>query len=136
MNNQNTGKRLRERLLGSVSLAIFGFMTFVTVLTANALGAETWFSTVMGIAVGVLSYCCLRTWLDEDVYDSPDSNVYVILAGALAFICMMLAYITMQIFPFGDHTVLIIDMHHQYVAFFALLRDKITSFGSFIYSDS
>lgn len=131
---------VKARVVGSlaayslVSVIIFIFFGAVALLLSLELGAEPWFAIIMGIAVGTLSFCALRCVLDEDAYDSPNTVSYVMLAGVLSFIGIILTYITLGVWPFGEHSVLIIDMHHQYVAFFSLLRDKLLSGGSLLYN--
>lgn len=145
MNNlpsENQISRLRSSLAGSpLSSSLSGVFAFtvsalVTYILASLLGGSVWFSLILGMTIGSLGFCATRIWLDENSFDSPNTNAYVIMAGVLSFIGIILAYITMNMFPFGDHTVLIIDMHHQYVTFFTLLRDKLLGAESLIYSDS
>ena len=104
----------------------FTMTTLIVYFLANTFGGGTWFSLIYGVVLGMLAFCCLRTWLEPDAFDYPDTKAYVALAGTLSFVGIILAYITLGMYPFGEHTVLIIDMHHQYVAFFSLLREKLT----------
>lgn len=136
---------LRELISGntaaSIATNVFVFLAsgLLSIAISSAVGATAWFSIILGVAVGMLSLCCACIWLDESLFDSPDTMAYVIMTGTLSFIAIMLTYITLNVFPFGDHTVLIVDMHHQYVAFFSLLREKffaVFSGGSLVYSDS
>lgn len=145
MNNlpsENQLGRLRKTLAASpLSSSLSGVFVFtitalVTYILASLLGGSVWFSLILGMTTGALGFCAARIWLDESSFDSPNTNAYVIMAGVLSFIGIILAYITMNMFPFGDHTVLIIDMHHQYVTFFTLLRDKLLGFENLLYSDS
>lgn len=119
-----------------VGAAAFTAMALLTYFLASALGGTLWFAMILGVTVGALGFCTVRIWLDEDGFAPHDSKAYIVLAGVLSFIGIMLAYITMGMYPFGDHTVLIIDMHHQYVAFFSLLRDTLLHGGNLIYTDS
>lgn len=43
-------------------------------------------------------------------------------------------YFFMQVYPFGDNSVLVLDLNGQYVYFFEQLRRIITEGGSFLYS--
>ena len=147
MNNRLQPPTLREMIAqksSSSALASFfvmlisGLLTFA-IARCEFVNASVWFSVIFSVAIGMLAFCCVRVWLDEESFDAPGSVAYVVMAGTLTFIGVMLTYITLNVFPFGDHTVLIIDMHHQYVAFFSLLKEKtmeLFSGGSLVYSDS
>lgn len=125
-------------LTGIFAFFVSGLLTFA-IARSQFIDAGVWFSVIFSVAVGMLVFCCVRIWLDERSFDASDSTSYIVMTGTLSFIAMILTYITLEVFPFGNHTALIIDMHHQYVAFFALLREKtweIFSGGSLVYSDS
>ena len=61
-------------------------------------------------------------------------NRYIILSMALSLICMGFAFIVFKVFPFGDTTVLRMDLYHQYGPLFVELFDRITQGKSFLYS--
>ncbi len=93
------------------------------------------FRVIMSFIMGCFSILALWEWL-KDSAQSPisdngkkKSRKYVLFGGLLAFLAITLVYINLGIYPFGERTVLIIDMHHQYVAFFSSLREK--TFGLF-----
>lgn len=52
-----------------------------------------------------------------------------LLVAGIGFICL-------GVWPFGDHTVLIIDSLHQYLPFYTDLHEKLTSGESLLYSFS
>jgi len=116
--------------------AAFTVMALTAYILASVLGGSLWFSMILGVTVGALSFCAVRIWLNEDDFAAGDTKAYIVMAGVLSFIGIVLAYITMGMFPLGEHTVLIIDMHHQYVAFFSLLRDTLLGGGNMVYTDS
>lgn len=61
-------------------------------------------------------------------------NKYSLLAfGASAFV-MVIVYYCFNVIPFGDYTVLRMDLYHQYGPLFAELYDRITEGKSLIYS--
>lgn len=147
MNNRTQPPTLREMIaqkpsssaIASIfSFFIVGLLTFV-IARSEFVGASLWYSVIFSVAVGMLVFCCMRIWLDEKSFEVGDSVSYAVMTGTLSFIGIMLTYITLEVFPFGNHTPLIIDMHHQYVAFFSLLREKtleIFSGSNPLYSDS
>ena len=56
----------------------------------------------------------------------------------LAILCtagiMMLVYYCFNLFPFGETTILRMDLYHQYCPLFAELYDRVMNLKSFIYS--
>ncbi len=57
-----------------------------------------------------------------------------LLSFLIPTLTMALIYITMLIYPFGDGTVLVLDLNGQYVYFFEALRDALVGKGSIFYS--
>ena len=63
-----------------------------------------------------------------------NDNIFVILAFICAAALMMIVYYCFDVIPFGDKTILRMDLFHQYGPLFGELHDRITGFKSFIYS--
>lgn len=63
-----------------------------------------------------------------------DNNIYVLLAFLCSAVLMLLIYFCFDVIPFGDHTVLRMDLYHQYGPLFAELYDRLTEFKSLLYS--
>lgn len=61
-------------------------------------------------------------------------NSYCWLACLCTAAIMLLVYYCYNLFPFGDMTILRMDMYHQYGPLFAELYDRVTNLESFIYS--
>ena len=61
-------------------------------------------------------------------------NKFVLLSGVCALAVMLLVFYCYDLIPFGDMTILRMDLYHQYGPLFAELYDRITSGGSFLYS--
>lgn len=91
---------------------------------------SSYFCFCMSFVMGCFSIIALRTWLFDSgrrlqaSSKGKPTNVYIFLGGLLALLAITLVYLNLGIYPFGDRSVLIIDMHHQYVAFFSSLREK------------
>ena len=62
------------------------------------------------------------------------NNRYVYASAILALACIGFVYAIFKLFPFGDMTVLRMDLYHQYGPLFVELYDRLTNFESFIYS--
>jgi len=61
---------------------------------------------------------------------------YLSLCFTLPLIIMWIIYICMQVFPFGEESVLVLDLNGQYVYFFEELKNIIYGDGSLLYSFS
>lgn len=61
-------------------------------------------------------------------------NKFVMLSGVCALAIMLLVFYCYDLIPFGDMTILRMDLYHQYGPLFAELYDRITSGGSLLYS--
>ncbi|MBE6576692.1 MAG: hypothetical protein E7653_00965 [Ruminococcaceae bacterium] len=61
---------------------------------------------------------------------------YLTLAFLIPALIMYLVYVAMSIRPFGDGSVLVLDMNAQYVYFFEALRNALYGEGSFAYTFS
>ena len=47
---------------------------------------------------------------------------------------MWLVYIAIKVYPFGNNSVLVLDLNGQYVYFYEQLRQKLVEGGSLLYS--
>ncbi len=62
------------------------------------------------------------------------NNKFSLLAFAASAFVMVVVYYCFNVIPFGDYTVLRMDLYHQYGPLFAELYDRITQGESLIYS--
>ena len=62
------------------------------------------------------------------------SNRFIILSMALAFVCITFVYLVSSMFPFGNFTVMRMDLYHQYGPLFCELYDRVIQHKSFLYS--
>ncbi|MBK5242885.1 YfhO family protein [Clostridium sp.] len=58
----------------------------------------------------------------------------ILLSFLLPALILGIAYITVGIFPFGNGSLLISDLYHQYAPFISELQDKLKSSSSLLYS--
>ncbi len=59
---------------------------------------------------------------------------YVMAAFFLPLMLMYLIYVGMEVWPFGQNSVLVLDLNGQYVYYFEYFRDVIHGDGSLLYS--
>lgn len=70
--------------------------------------------------------------IQNKLADSPCA--YLAYCFILPVLVMYLIYMAMEIHPFGDGTVLVLDLNGQYVYFFEALREVVWGDGSLLYS--
>lgn len=61
-------------------------------------------------------------------------NKFILISGLCALVLMLLVYYCYNLIPFGNMTILRMDLYHQYGPLFAELYDRLTSGGSLLYS--
>ena len=62
------------------------------------------------------------------------NNKYIFLSGGCALLIMGLIFYCYNLLPFGNMTILRMDLYHQYGPLFAELYDRLTSGESLLYS--
>ncbi len=63
-------------------------------------------------------------------------GAFLIWSFFLSFSIMLLIYVAIDVYPFGNNSVLVLDLNGQYVQFFAGLRAILHGDGSLLYSFS
>ena len=59
---------------------------------------------------------------------------YLIPSLIIPMFIMLLVFVCLKMFPFGDRTILILDMNGQYIYFFEQLRDVLSFESSLFYT--
>lgn len=85
----------------------------------------------------------------SDIYDAPaceskssrsltflKKHGWLLLAFFIPAALMFIAYAAMRVYPFGESSVLVLDLNGQYVYFFQALRDFVWGDNSLLYSFS
>lgn len=62
------------------------------------------------------------------------NNKFILISALVAFLITQLIYFCYSLAPFGDMTILRMDLYHQYGPLFAELYDRLTDGGSLVYS--
>ena len=71
-----------------------------------------------------------------DAYFAKYDGSFLIWAFVLSATLMLLVYVAIGVHPFGENSVLVLDLNGQYVQFFAGLRAILHGDGSLLYSFS
>ncbi len=89
------------------------------------------------VVVLVLNYIFSKVFVFSEKEKAPVNpvkrNCYI-LGFAIPALTIALAFAVNQVFPFGDHGVLIIDSLHQYLPFFTEFHEKLEQGSSLRYS--
>ncbi len=68
------------------------------------------------------------------IYTKFFNNRFIVLSMLISLIGMGFMFIVYKVFPFGDTTVLRMDLYHQYGPLFVELFDRVTNNETFLYS--
>ena len=71
---------------------------------------------------------------DADDAGGKRDRSYLIWCALLPFSLMLVVYALLRVFPFGDNSVLVLDLNSQYVGFYEALRAFVYGDGSLLYS--
>ncbi|MCC8016961.1 MAG: YfhO family protein [Clostridiales bacterium] len=126
----------------AVHLGIFSAVSMVS----DVMGMHSYSSWLCSfIIVLILNYAVSRIlifdcYLPADkfkngrIYKVFFRNRFVFLSMAVSLILISFIYLIFHNFPFGDTTVLRMDLYHQYGPLFSELFDRVTNGESFLYS--
>lgn len=128
---------------GAVNFGFYELFNFLFVKNLNLGIPFCWLCT--GILCYVFNYYfdkgfvfnCIsnpKNNLNGRLYRKFFSNRFVFASMGAAAFCLFIVYIIYKMFPFGDMTVLRMDLYHQYGPLFTELFDRITQGKSFFYS--
>lgn len=140
--NDNAKQIIYSVINAALHLGIFGAFSSI----GKILGRENflaWFFTFIIVAVinypvsRILVFDCMQPaqkFKNGRVYKKFFSNRFVILSMGISLLLMLFILAIFNAFPFGDTTVLRMDLYHQYGPLFVELYDRVTHFKSFAYS--
>lgn len=114
-----------------LSFFMIMLMTYV-ICTVNE--GSVAFAFTFAVSAGILALLVCHALSEGGV--PKLRHYYIWMAALLSFCAIAICYTALGVYPFGEKSVMIIDMHHQYSSFFSLVREKIWSLDSLSYSDS
>lgn len=76
----------------------------------------------------------MESFKNTRFYNLLKNNRYVLLSSACATVIMLLVYFCFNVSPFGDMTILRMDLYHQYGPLFGELFERLKNFDSLLYS--
>ena len=86
--------------------------------------------------LSALLIAVLYTMQPRERFRKPQRGAafYPFLTGILALVCMSLSYVWMGVWPLGNESVMIVDLHHQYGPMLSQLRDMLLHGGNPLYT--
>lgn len=79
---------------------------------------------------------CIGHYQSMRAFYSERPHAYLLFCFLLPFLIMGIVYALFQVFPFGENSILVLDMNGQYVYFFEGFRDWVYGDASLLYSFS
>lgn len=138
---------LKQVLLFLFRAAVdFGFYKLADAVFGSALKMPDSFVWLVALSTAFFfNYFFDRILLFDCAYNAEEiryskiyltfyTNRFVFLAAGLAAVCISMIYIVYKVFPFGDNTVMRMDLYHQYGPLFAELYERVVNHQSFLYS--
>ena len=78
----------------------------------------------------------VRQRVKKKLYEAYKEYGYLLYAGLIPTVIMYLLYVAHGIHPFGDGSVLVLDLNAQYVSFYEAIRNAVYGDTSLLYSFS
>ena len=90
----------------------------------------------VSVLLGALMFVISREYVRDDRAPREERPVwfYPILSGFLSLAAMCVAYSFLGMWPFGEKSAMMVDMHHQYAPLLAELRYDILNGGNPLYT--
>ncbi len=119
--------------------AAFSFLGNLIGIASSAiwLFAFVFISILNYAASRILIFDCLKNaseFKKGRVYRCFFRNRFVVLSAVVSFLLLAFIYSVYKTFPFGDITILRMDLYHQYGPLFTELYDRVVQRKSFLYS--
>ncbi len=116
----------------------FGSWNPTEIDASTATGAAQKAACCGGVAglLGILLFIVSREHLrdNRDIKRERPAWFYPVMSGLLCLLSMCVAYSFLGMWPFGEKSAMMVDMHHQYAPLLAGLRDDILHGGSPLYT--
>ena len=123
-----------------VFVCLWGFGSWnpleIDATTATGVAQKLLCCTGVAALLGSLIFILSRAVLSE--VETPESErpvwFYPVVSGLLSLATMIVAYSFIGMWPFGEKTGMVVDMHHQYAPLLSGLRDSLLNGNVSLYS--
>lgn len=141
--NGNARQIIFAVINGAIHLGLYKSISLALCTYAGLFDFTAWFAAI--ILIYILNYPFARLLIFDcislpenkkngRIYRIVFENRFVLLSMAVSLLCLIFIYALFLVFPFGDTTVLRMDLYHQYGPLFAELFDRVTEHKTFLYS--
>ncbi len=140
---ENTSRRIIQicaLVLAFLGLAMGLFLLLRQEFLKEAAGAtiNKWQMTLYTVGgsalVAALGTLCARACLPSGNSRPREWWACPLAAAGLSLAVMSLAYVHLGVWPVGEKSILMVDMHHQYAPLMSELREMFLTGGNFTYS--
>ena len=132
---------LHPMVLGMLAIVFFAVaaMIYLIAKEADTLVTEAQkmlYPLLSGVTVGGLTVAWLYHQCAPGDLLGKERKAwfYPVVSGALTLIVACVAYIGIGMWPVGEKSAMIVDMHHQYAPMLSQLRDMLLNGGSVLYT--
>lgn len=146
-NHQSNSKGIKQIVLYIFRCAIdFGFYELCKFIFGDILAqSSALICLITWLIFLFFNYYFDRLLVFDCLGNAPDNkngrayklffgNRFVALSALLAIVCIAFIFAVFKLFPFGDTTVMRMDLYHQYGPLFVEFYDRIAEHKSFIFS--
>ena len=146
-NHSQNGSILKQILFYILNIAVdlgfFKISDFVFSSIEETDEALSYFVSIFAIFIfnyyfqRLLVFDCRSNAVDNKngrAYRRFFNNRFILLSMILATVYILFVYLVSRMFPFGDFTVLRMDLYHQYGPLFCEFYDRVITHKSFLYS--
>lgn len=91
------------------------------------------FFTVIFIGMAAV-WAIYHIFFDDRLKRSAGAWYFPVLSGCLTLLIVLIGYMQIGMWPFGEKSAMIVDMHHQYAPMLSQLRDMLLNGGSVLYT--
>lgn len=135
-NQMNQTKLIRVLILAVVflSLTCLLFIGFRSDTQLSSTGQKIFYSLGLGGLLAGLATYLLAVQTEDSKPAQKKWWFFPVISGLMGMLCMLLGYVYMGVYPFGERSVMTVDMHHQYAPLLAQLRDMMLNGGNPFYT--
>ena len=146
-NHSQNGGTIKQIIFYLLNIAVdFGFFKISEFMFKTVIKAETALVYLISAAAffffnyyfqRLIVFDCRANAKDNKngrLYKAFWNNRFILLSMALAGVCLIFVFLVSGLFPFGNFTVLRMDLYHQYGPLFCEFYDRVISHKSFLYS--
>lgn len=109
---------------------------FVFLLTLFLCEGTVAFGIIFSCSVGLLFGSAFLTSEAVENFHIKNNYIYIVMSSVLSFLGLLSIFAFIGVYPFGQNSVLTVDMTQQYIPFYASVRSILFGDHSLVYSQA